>query len=120
MSRRTARTVRRVNVARREAPCPLCNAPARRHSIRRMELAEIGISRPTFLDVTYSKHYCDRCCKHFTTGLDNLAFFRSRFTHRVLRAAVAMVTQKNLPLAMAAAEMRRRHRVRVPVSTLHA
>lgn len=80
-------------------------------------MREIGLSLPTFVNITYSMHFCERCRKHFTPSMEHLAFFRGKFTSRVRRTAVAMAA--TMSLAMAADEMFRRYRVRVPISTLH-
>ncbi len=116
----TARThTRRVTMSRKNAPCPRCGGLSKRHSNARRRLREVGISGPVVVEVTYSKHYCENCRKHFSLPMDHLAPAHSHFTHRVRRAAVNLVITRSLTLERAALRMRREYFVNVPPTTLH-
>ena len=108
-----------MSLSRETAPCPKCTAVSRRHSIGKRTLREIGISGPTVLEVTYSKHYCATCRKHFSLPMDHLAQRAGRFTSRVRHTAVALVAKEELPLWKASERMRQKYHVHVPVTTLH-
>lgn len=110
---------RKINMSRKVSQCPRCGGLSKRHSIGRRRLREVGISGPTILEVTYSKHYCERCRRHFSLPMEHLAPAGGRFTHRVRRAAVAMVVAQALALDKAALRMRQKYFIRVSPSTLH-
>ncbi|MHC4884608.1 MAG: hypothetical protein ACYTGH_05935 [Planctomycetota bacterium] len=111
--------VRRINLSRKLAPCPRCNHMGKRHSLGRRRLREVGISGPTLLEVTYSKHYCIHCRRHFSLSMDHLAMPSGRFTNRVRRTAVDLVVKQSLTLEKAAQRMRQKYHVHVPPTTLH-
>ena len=69
---RTAK-FRKINLSRKEIYCPKCNTLSKRHSEGRRRLREVGINSPVVLEVTYSKHYCLNCRKHFSQPMDHLA-----------------------------------------------
>ncbi len=112
-------TTRRVNISRRVYPCPLCGELAARHSTGRRRLREIGVDGPTVVDVTYSKHYCAKCRRHFSLPMDHLAPAGGRFTNRVRWTAVDLVVKSALTLEKAALRMRQKYFVNVPPTTLH-
>ena len=110
---------RRINLSRKTAHCPKCGASSKRHSEGVRRLREMGITAPTVLEVTYSKHYCAGCRKHFSAPMDHLAPHCGRFTNRVRRTAVDLVLRDALTLDRAARRMAERHFVHVPPTTLH-
>lgn len=110
---------RRIHMSRKAAPCPCCGSVCRRHSNARRHLWEIGVTGPTVVEVTYSKHYCERCRKHFSLPMDHLAPTYGRCTWRVRLAAVDLVVHQAMTLDKAAARMLEKHHVRVPPTTLH-
>lgn len=110
---------RRIIMARRSALCPACGAACKRHSNGRRRLREIGVTGPTVVEVTYSKHYCERCRKHFSLPMDHLAPAYGRFTNRVRRTAVELVVSQALTLDKATQRMRQKYFVHVPPTTLH-
>ncbi len=112
-------TTRRIALTRKKAHCPRCGELSKRHSTCHRRLREIGITGPTVVEVTYSKHYCGRCRKHFTIGMDHLAPASGRFTHRVRRVAVEMVARQGMTLSGASWRMRQRYFVNVPPTTIH-
>jgi len=69
--------------------------------------------------VTYSKHFCCNCRKHFSLSMDHLAQPSGRFTNRVRRTAVDLVVKQSMTLDRAAARMRQKYFVHVPSTTLH-
>jgi len=111
--------VRKINLSRKQAPCPMCNTVGKRHSIGRRRLREVGISSPTVLEITYSKHYCVICRKHFSLPMDHLAKPSGRFTNRVRRTAVDLVVKQSLTLEKSTMRMRQKYHVHVPPTTLH-
>ncbi len=111
--------IRKINLSRKTAPCPRCSAISKRHSIGHRRLREVGISGPTVLEVTYSKHYCVNCRKHFSLPMDHLAQPSGRFTNRVRRTAVDLVVKQSLTLEKATQRMRQKYHVHVPPTTLH-
>ena len=110
---------RRIVMTRRSALCPTCGTACKRHSNGRRRLREIGVTGPTVVEVTYSKHYCEWCRKHFSIGMDHLAPAYSRFTHRVRRTAVELVVSQALTLDKATQRMRQKYFVHIPLTTLH-
>lgn len=111
--------VRTINLSRKTATCPRCGTMSKRHSIGHRKLREVGISCATVLEVTYSKHYCPECRKHFSLPMDHLAQPASRFTNRVRRTAIDLITKESLTLEKAAGIMAEKYHVRVPPTTLH-
>jgi transposase len=111
--------VRKINLSRKVAACPRCGMVGKRHSIGRRRLREVGISSPTRLEVTYSKHYCVNCHKHFSQPMEHLALPSGRFTNRVRRTAVDLVVKHDLTLEKATSQMRTKYHVHVPPTTLH-
>lgn len=111
--------VRKLNLARREKECPQCGEISKRHSIGARRLREVGLSGPTVLEVTYSKHYCERCQRHFSLPMDHLAPPSGRFTNRVRRTAVDLVLKQKMTLEKAAGTMMQKYHVHVPPTTLH-
>lgn len=114
-----ATRIRRINLSRKIAPCPRCNALGKRHSLGRRRLHEVGVDEPTVLEVTYSKHYCSDCKRYFSLPMDKLAIPSALFTNRVRRISVGLVVTQKLTLEKAILEMQRRHHVHVPSATLH-
>ena len=113
------RILRQINLARRAAFCPVCGAISRRHSNAMRHLQEIGITGPTVIAVTYSKHYCESCRKHFSMPMDHLAVPSGRFTNRVRWTAVDLVIKSAMTLDKAALRMRQKYFVNVPPTTIH-
>lgn len=111
--------IRRINLSRKIAPCPRCNTASKRHSLGKRKLREVGISAPTLLEVTYSKHYCPTCRRHFSLPMEHLALPSGRFTNRVRRTAVDLVTKQDLTLEKATSRMEQKYHVHVPPTTLH-
>ena len=111
--------VRRINLSRKIAPCPRCNHQGKRHSLGRRRLREVGINGPTILEVTYSKHYCIHCRRHFSLPMDHLAMPSGRFTNRVRRTAIDLVGKQAMTLEKATQKMRQKYHVHVPPTTLH-
>jgi transposase len=110
---------RRVVISRNIYPCPRCGGLAKRHGHGRRSLREIGVDSPAVVEVTYSKHYCEECRKHFSISMEHIAPAFSRFTHRVRWAAIEMVAAKTMTLEKATLRMWQKHFVRVPLTTLH-
>jgi hypothetical protein len=110
---------RKINLSRKVAHCPRCNELSKRHSMGRRRLREVGISGPTVLEVTYSKHYCENCRKHFSLPMNHLALPSGRFTNRVRKTAVELVIKQALTLEKATQRMRLKYYVHVPPTTLH-
>ena len=111
--------IRRINLSRKIVNCPRCNTSSKRHSIGKRMLREVGISGPTMLEVTYSKHYCVSCRKHFSLCMDHLAMPSARFTNRVRRTAVDLVVKQAMTLEKSTQRMRQKYHVHVPPTTLH-
>ena len=111
--------VRRINLSRKVAPCPRCTYMSKRHTLGKRRLREIGVDVPTLLEVTYSKHYCDRCKRHFSLSMSHLALPHNRFTNRVRRTAVSLVKKQMMTLEKASEIMRQKYHVRIPSTTLH-
>jgi transposase len=106
---------------RRKCPCPKCGRPAtRRHVYRRLlhDLGDARTGRPIDLQVEHSQHYCCRCQCWFTVDLSDLALPGSRYTHRVVAAAVRAVVEDGLPYRVACWHLWRDQRVFVPFATI--
>ena len=110
---------RGINLSRKMIECPKCGTVSKRHSEGTRQLREIGITSPVVLVVTYSKHYCTVCRKHFSQPMEHIAMPSGRFTNRVRRAALDMVSAQQLTLEKAANRMRQKYFVHVPPTTLH-
>ncbi len=111
--------IRRIVISHPAYPCPRCNRLAARHGHGHRRLREIGIKSPAVVEVTYSKHYCKNCRKHFSAPMEHIAPAFSRFTYRVRWAAIEMVASKAMTLENATRQMWQKHFVRVPLTTLH-
>jgi len=111
--------VRKINLSFKRAPCPRCGSVSKRHSVGDRRLSEIGISKPTVLEVKVSKHFCNKCRKHFTVDANHIAQPSCRYTNRVRRTAVNLVQSESLTLEKAAHKMRQKYHVRIPSTTLH-
>lgn len=111
--------IRRINLSRKVIHCPKCGTLSKRHSEGRRRLREVGITSPVVLEVTYSKHFCNTCRKHFSQPMDHLAMPSGRFTNRVRRTALDLVLRQSLTLEKATLRMRQKYHVHVPPTTLH-
>lgn len=111
--------VRKINLGRMNYPCQRCGTISKRHSIGKRRLREVGITAPAVLEVTYSKHYCVSCRKHFSLPMEHLAQPGGRFTNRVRRTAVDLVIKQSMTLDKATQRMRQKYFVHVPPTTLH-
>lgn len=111
--------INRVNISVKSAKCPYCGAPAKRHSIGRRRLTDIGISGPRAMEVTYSKHFCEKCRKHFSQSMDHLAHPAGKFTNRVRHTAINLVLSQALTLEKATQRMREKYHVSVSPAKLH-
>ena len=110
---------RRITLARKVAHCPYCGTLSKRHAHGRRSLREIGVAGPVLVEITYSKHYCEHCRKHFSVPMEHLAVPSGRFTNRVRWTAVDLVVKSALTLEKAALRMRQKYFVTVPPTTLH-
>jgi len=111
--------IRQINLSRKICDCPVCSTPSKRHSLGHRWLREIGLSAPVVLEVTYSKHYCAKCQKHFNLPMDHLALPGSNFTNRVHRTAIDLVVKQCLTLERAKEAMLAKYHVLVPPTTIH-
>lgn len=111
--------IRRLNLSCKVAPCPKCKTMSKRHSIGQRRLREVGISTPVILEVTYSKHYCPDCHKHFSLSMDHLAQPYGQFTNRVRRTATDLILRNSMTLERATQRMRQKYHVHLPPTTLH-
>lgn len=112
-------TFRKINLSRKFAPCPQCEGVAKRHSEGFRRPWEIGVDGPTRLLITFSKHYCENCRKHFSQCIDHIVMPGCRYTNRARRTAVDLVVRLGLTFEQAHYRMRRKYYVKVPVTTLH-
>lgn len=113
-------TTRRIMASTKFDNCPRCGQLSKRHSVGRRKLREIGIRGPTVLLVTYSKHYCEHCRKHFSKDLSYLAPPSGRFTHRVRKTAVELYKRgKNMTFEKVSIAMRARYYVYCPPTSIH-
>lgn len=118
---RADRDVRRrvIRLDRPQAPCRRCGAAAKRHSAGKRQVHDLGVDAPAVIDVTYSKHYCPLCKKHFCIAMDHLARDASHYSERVRRKAIDLYLREGLTFDATAARLRERHHVVVGRSTLH-
>jgi transposase len=101
--------------------CPHCGRSCYRHARGQRSLHDLGClsrDRPCVLHVTYSRHYCARCRRHFSAPLADLAPPGSHYTHRVISLAVRLVVEDGLPYRAASWHLWRDHRVFVPFATV--
>ncbi|MCX7934632.1 MAG: hypothetical protein N3A66_05160 [Planctomycetota bacterium] len=111
--------IRKINLSRKVAPCVKCGTLSKRHSLGQRRLREVGVAGPTILHITYSKHYCPVCERHFNLPMEHLAQPGSNFTNRVHRLAVELVTRHNFTLEKAKEILKQKYHVHVPVTTIH-
>lgn len=111
--------IRKIDLSRKVTRCPHCGTDSKRHSVGHRRLREIGLSAPTILAVTYSKHFCTTCRKHFSLPMEHLALPSARFTNRVRRTAVELVSRGDLTLEKATRMMWEKYLVMVPPTTIH-
>jgi ribosomal protein S27AE len=110
---------RRRNYRRRL--CPACGRRAYRVRTVTRRLHDLGdpvCGRPRDIQITYSQHHCPRCGLYFNADMDDLALPKSRYTHRVVHAAVRLVVEDGLPYRSASWHLWREHRVFVPFATI--
>jgi transposase len=113
--------VRRRSRDYRRRRCPRCGRSCYRHARGQRTLHDLGSlprDRPCVLRVTYSRHYCARCHRHFSADLSDLAPPGSHYTQRVILLAVRLVVEDGLPYRAASWHLWRDHRVFVPFATL--
>jgi transposase len=105
----------------RRRPCPCCGRSCYRHAQGHRSLHDLGCllhEQPHLLCVTYSRHYCTRCHRHFSVDLSDLAPTGSHYTQRVVSLAVRLVVEDGLPYRTASWHLWRDHRVFVPFATV--
>ena len=102
-------------------PCPACEHSAYRDRVVARTLHDLGdlkANRPIDLKVTYSQHYCSHCDIYFNADMDDLAWPKARYTHRVVSMAVRLVNEDGVPYRTAFWHLWRDHRVFVPFATI--
>jgi len=102
-------------------PCPACEHWAYRDRVVTRTLHDLGdlkANRTVDLKVTYSQHYCSHCDIYFNADMDDLAWPKARYTHRVVSMAVRLVNEDGLPYRTASWHLWRDHRVFVPFATI--
>ena len=105
----------------RRRKCPVCGKGCYRDSKGRRLLHDLGdlrSGRPRDIEVTYSKHRCERDRLYFNADMSDLAPAGCCYTHRVISLAVRLVIEDGLPLRTAAWHLWRDHRVYVPFGTV--
>lgn len=112
-------TTRRIIIVRELAHCPHCNLLCKRHSIGRRKPHDFGVTRPTRLEITYSKHYCPACGTRFNVPMSHLVEPGSHYTNRVRFRALEMMLRQGLTLAATRWALWKERWVKVPESTLH-
>jgi transposase-like protein len=102
-------------------PCPTCHRPAGRYGVGTRTLHDLGNTRsgrPLDLIVTFSRHRCRPCGRHFTADLTDLALPKCLYTRRVQQLAVRLVAEDGLPYRSVSWHLWRDHRVFVPYATI--
>jgi hypothetical protein len=105
----------------KKRPCPACERSAYRDRVVTRTLHDLGdlkANRPVDLKVTYSQHYCSHCDIYFNADMDDLAWPKARYTHRVVSMAVRLVNEDGLPYRTASWHLWRDHRAFVPFATI--
>ena len=101
--------------------CRCCGHRAGRYAVASRtlhDLGDLGSGRPVDLVVTYSKHRCPHCGRHFSVDLSDLALPKCLYTRRVQRMAVRLVAEDGLPYQAASWHLWRDHRVFAPYATI--
>ena len=118
---------RKMNLSRRMYPCPVCESPSPRHNEDERRIHDIGISVPTDLLITYSKHVClnyenheGEGSKYFSMPLDHIAPKKSMYTNKVRATAKALIEEKHYSLKKVTEIMQEHYHVDVPLTTLHS
>ena len=112
-------SIRQINLSRKMVPCPKCQTMSKRHCNSVRIIKEVALRVPKMLKITYSKHYCVTCKKHFSLPMGQIARSGSQFTNRVRRIAVDLVMMQALTLEKASQKMSEKYKVHVPATTLH-
>ena len=112
--------LRKINISRKTAECPKCGCISKRHSLGNRYLHELGSSmgKPVMVEVTYSKHYCLHCRKHFSLTMDYLAPPRCQYTNRVRKVAIELVRNQSFTYEQASIRMKNKNLVDVPITTI--
>ena len=101
--------------------CPKCGRSAYRLRtvVRTLhDLDDPAYGRPRDIQVTYSQHRCLGCNNYFNADMNDLAFPKGHYTHRVVFTAVRLVVEDGLPYRAASWHLWRDHRVFVPFVTI--
>jgi len=112
-------TTRRIDISRKNARCPVCGAVCFRHSNGVRTIRDLGVSGAVVIRLRYSKHYCEACRRNFSVSAGHIAPRGSRFSYRVRRTAISLVSGDGMTLEQASRRMRQRHFVNVPLTTIH-
>jgi hypothetical protein len=102
-------------------PCPGCGQSVCRLRRQQRILHDLGdslLALPRQLHVRFSQHRCKTCKLYFQSDTADLAPPRGRYSHRVMRLAVRLVAEDNLPYRQASWHLWRDHRVFVPFATI--
>lgn len=104
----------------RRRPCPRCGKSCYRDSVGHRRLHDLGTRsrRPRDIEVSYSKHRCERCGIYFNADMSDLASPGSRYTNAVVATAVSSVVEDGMPYRPACWRLWRDHRVFVPFATI--
>ena len=105
----------------KQAPCIKCGCMA--HRLRRFcrrlhDLGDPRSGRPRERAVHGAQYHCGQCDAYFSIDLSDLCAARAAYTHAVVRLAIRLVVEDNLPYRAACWHLWRDHRVFVPFATI--
>lgn len=103
-------------------PCPFCGDKGKsyRHMTRKRVLRDLGTDGPVRVVLEYSYHRCRECGQFFSSSQAPYAekVDRSKYTIAVRKEAAAL-RRKGYTLGMIREELRQKHHLEAPESSIH-
>ena len=108
----------KINRVLAQTPCPICGEFSKKHSTAIRTLKHLSYEQKTIFKVTYSRHFCNNCMKHFTINMWDLAAPKSHYTNSVFYRARQLRKAGNLTFEKVSSILLDKYHVDVPVSTI--
>lgn len=105
----------------KKSPCPCCGHQSFRDKRKTRRLHDFGNldkGQPVEVEVTYSQHYCSKCCRYFNVDMTDIAPPKSHYSNRVIEASIRSVVEESLSYQSASWKMWQDHKVFIPWATI--
>ncbi len=112
-------SIRKIDLSRKEAINEETGEVCRRHSTGVRRLKDIGLTGPSILEVTYSKHYSPMTKRFFNIDMSHIAKKGRRYTNRVVDTTIDLITEYDMTLDKASEFMKNKYFVNIPPTTIH-